>query len=225
LAALLWTVYFGFLELTSLGRTSEVFPCLIVSQEQTSHDQSGYQSCAPVHETIFRLLKFVWSNATHDNIIAFGTVMIALFTLTLWWSNRRLWNASDSALRHAEKTAQRQLRAYVHIDDVVMSEMNSGYDAIIQVIVKNYGQTPARCITNTCQCLPMTQPRESDFTLEGATTDELCDLAPTQKTYSTIHYPYVFWQGSKADINAKARTFYVFGRIDYRDIFERRWWI
>jgi hypothetical protein len=140
-------------------------------------------------------------------IIGFGTGIVLYFTLC-----------------HARESSERQLRAYVHIEDIVMSEMNSGYDAIIQVIVRNYGQTPARWITNTYQCLPMARPRESGFALNAQQTAELGDLAPTQKTYSTFPYPYACWQGIKADISTKATTFYVFGRIDYRDVFERSRW-
>jgi hypothetical protein len=138
-------------------------------------------------------------------IIGFGTGIVLYFTLC-----------------HARKSSERQLRAYVHIEDVVMSEMNSGYDPNIQIIVNNYGQTPARQITNTFKWDSVIQPTESDFTLNGAQTEELGDLAPNQKTYSTFTYPY--WQRIKIDISTRAQTFYVFGRIDYRDVFDRGWW-
>jgi hypothetical protein len=140
-------------------------------------------------------------------IIGFGTGIVLYFTLC-----------------HARESSERQLRAYVHIEDIVMSEMNSGYDAIIQVIIRNYGQTPARWITNTYQCLPMVRPTEPGFTLNAQQTAELGDLAPTQKTYSTFPYPYALWQSIKTDISTKTTTFYVFGRIDYRDVFERPRW-
>ena len=41
------------------------------------------------------LLTAIRDNFTHDNIVAFGTVMIALFTLTLWRSTKNLWSVTD----------------------------------------------------------------------------------------------------------------------------------
>jgi hypothetical protein len=120
------------------------------------------------------------------------------------------------------RTAQRQLRAYAHIDDVVMSEMNSVNDPNIQIIVKNYGQTPARCITNTFKHCVLQLPQKPDFSLGGGQVEELCDLAPTQKTFSTFRYPHPQWQFFKDPISKKAMIFYVFGRISYRDVFGRR---
>jgi hypothetical protein len=112
--------------------------------------------------------------------------------------------------------------AYAHIEDVVMSEMNSVYDPNIQIIVRNYGQTPARCITNIFKHCVLQLPQKPDFSLGGGQVEELCDLAPAQKTFSTFRYPHPQWQFFKDPISKKAMIFYVFGRIRYRDVFGRR---
>jgi hypothetical protein len=82
-AVWLGAAYLLIAELSSLGATSKFSPCILVSEDQSSNDQSGYQACAAMHEAIWRGLNFIWDNAGHDNINAFGTVMIAIFTLTL----------------------------------------------------------------------------------------------------------------------------------------------
>jgi hypothetical protein len=53
----------------------------------------------------------------HQNegaITALATIFIALFTLTLWRSSERLWEASENQRALSEKTAERQLRARMY---------------------------------------------------------------------------------------------------------------
>jgi hypothetical protein len=133
------------------------------------------------------------------------------------------------------RSAHRELRAYVHIEDVKMLGMKSGKDVQIQIIPKNFGQTPAREITNTFKCfvaylqpdesgvLVTVPPSEADFALDGAQVETVVDLAPGQKTFSTFFHPYAYWKFSYDLIDKKAAIFWVCGRIDYRDVFNRRW--
>ena len=123
------------------------------------------------------------------------------------------------------RSAHRQLRAYVHIEDVVMSNMNNPnltYAVVIQVIIKNFGRTPARQITNTSSWRPMRE-RESNFGLGGAQIVELPDLGPSQKTFSTFYYPRAIFQFWRQPVETGQMTFYVFGRIDYQDVFGKNW--
>jgi hypothetical protein len=150
-----------------------------------------------------------------DTLLVFVTFLLFVSTYALWRSTRRL-------VKGAQVTAERQLRAYVHVKDVVISEMNSGYDPNIHVVLKNYGQTPARQIINTFKCRPMAQPNEPAFKLlEDVETVELPDLAPGQIIHSAFTIPHNWWSDLKPHISNKTTTFYVFGRIDYRDIFSK----
>jgi hypothetical protein len=127
-------------------------------------------------------------------------------------------DAAKEALALSNKTAERQLRAYVHIHDVRMSEMNSGFDPNIQIVLKNFGQTPAREITNTCNVVAVaTQPMESIF--KPGNIYELADLAPGQQVFSQTTLPSNQWATWKPNIITKTLSVYVFGRIDYVDAF------
>jgi hypothetical protein len=75
-------------------------------------------------------------------INAAATVVIAIFTITLWVSTHRMWKGSTEQLRHAEKTAEQQLRAYVMTKSFAFEDDGlSGPE--IAVTVENVGETPA----------------------------------------------------------------------------------
>jgi len=76
--------YLVFAELLSLVTSKFGPPCLLISQYQPANNQPGYYACAPVHEGIMRGLDLVSTYITHDNILAAATVVIAVFTWTLW---------------------------------------------------------------------------------------------------------------------------------------------
>ena len=85
--------------------------------------------------------------ATFVAVSAIATIFIAWFTYTLKRSTDNLWGVTDKTLRHAERTTQSELRAYVYI---VMTTV--GYPFPPQVPqfigigfkITNSGQTWAR---------------------------------------------------------------------------------
>jgi hypothetical protein len=121
--SLVWSAYFSILELLSLGQTSEVSPCIVVSQEQGAKDQSGYQACAAVHEAVSSLLGLIYRHASHDNVIAFGTAVIALFTFTLWRSTNNLWKAADRDFKAAQIKDRRASLVRMRDDVQVRKQM------------------------------------------------------------------------------------------------------
>lgn len=81
-------------------------------------------------------------------VIALATVMIAIFTGTLFWSNIRLWRASDRSAEAAEKAiaesrkiGQAQVRAYLS----VAAGTYEFYDncLVLGVVIRNAGQSPS----------------------------------------------------------------------------------
>ena len=97
-----------------------------------------------MHEGAIRLVRSLWDNASHDNVIAFGTILIAIFTYVLYRSTDKLWEAGERQLKHLESTAERQLRAYVYVvgkDFLVQGEEHERF--INQIRILNSGQTPA----------------------------------------------------------------------------------
>jgi hypothetical protein len=55
-----------------------------------------------------------------EAITAFFTLVVGLFTAALWRSTHALWDVTNSTLRHSERTAIRELRAYVSVKELEM---------------------------------------------------------------------------------------------------------
>src|SRR6187431_2243000 len=72
----------------------------------------------------------------------YGEAVIAVFTIVLAFATGLLWKATRELVRGAEKTAERQLRAYVLPEKAVLTNISDAEPRYI-FNAKNYGQTPA----------------------------------------------------------------------------------
>jgi hypothetical protein len=129
--------------------------CVLVSENQTADNNTDQQACASLFEGITRLFRFLWESANHENVLAFGTVLIAVFTLTLWRSTRALWEAGERQLRLIEAFSGRQAsdtrllqRAYLSVEPVRVVRMVIPPDqAVAHIGIKNVGNLPARNVS------------------------------------------------------------------------------
>jgi hypothetical protein len=72
------------------------------------------------------------------------TGAVALFTLMLVGATALLYRAGERQLAHLDRTAKRELRAYVFVDTVHIKHILDGNGVPEAVVrVKNFGQTPA----------------------------------------------------------------------------------
>lgn len=81
-------------------------------------------------------------NWTPVAITAAGTVALAFLTLVLAAGTLFLWLATRRLVRGSEKTAERQLRAYIFSDHAKIIGFNTPHPLVIAAF-KNSGQTPA----------------------------------------------------------------------------------
>jgi uncharacterized protein YneR len=110
--------YIGFAEVLS-WETSRWSDCLVVSGYQ-SDNRSSQQTCATLHEGFMQFLAFIWVHATHDNIIAVASVVVAVFTCTIWLVNRNQLQRSQEVERaYVSGGGARHLRRYVNSAGVV----------------------------------------------------------------------------------------------------------
>jgi hypothetical protein len=56
-----------------------------------------------------------WSVKSRDYIDVWSTFAVALFTALLFASTWALWSVTRKTLDHAERTSERELRAYFHV--------------------------------------------------------------------------------------------------------------
>jgi hypothetical protein len=147
--------YLAFVEVLS-WETSKWPACLVVSKYQSADNQSGYQTCATFHEGIMRGAGLLCGFFTHDNVTAAATVIIAVFTLTLWLANERLGGIVRRQTEIQEKqfvaTHRPKLIVRHVLLDADVSEIQTvillghGGDAFGGLSVVNVGGSDARIV-------------------------------------------------------------------------------
>jgi hypothetical protein len=204
---------------------SEVFTLAESQPYGASHSHNQYQ---PVYASLVQLLLGGWhwlrDRVDHDTISTLAIVTTAIFTGTLWWSTKLLWESSDNHAHHAEKairvaeiSAQRQLRAYVHVEEISMRHVNSEWSPNIRVKFRNFGLTPALKVIHKCSSslVMVDEPKIPD----REKTELVVDLGPSQDQTTTMIIPLCMWDGFlKPIIISGAGKFFVFGEIAYFDI-------
>jgi hypothetical protein len=152
--------YLAFAEVLS-WETSKWPACLVVSEYQSADNQSGNQTCATFHEGIIRGATFLWGFLTHDNVTAAATVVIAVFTWTLWRSSEKLWRVTRLSTIAARRSANAAVRAAENAEKALHSlEIPRVYPvelkfsvfedphhapliATVSASLKNFGRSPA----------------------------------------------------------------------------------
>jgi hypothetical protein len=80
-------------------------------------------------------------------IVAVFTAVLAIFTARLWRSSEKLWTVTNRSLQHAEQTARKELRAYVSVEPLGISEY-AGHNLLVgRFKVRNIGKIPARDVS------------------------------------------------------------------------------
>ena len=157
-------------------------------------NEEGYQPLNQDHATVLRILSRlrlnvacvgVFADQKQGAISAVATVFIAIFTIILGIATVFLWRATDKLVREADDTATRQLRAYVHLENITAFKLATGPEPKIQNRLKNFGQTPAREITVTYKYASFNSTN-MNFGLNGVKRGEIADLAPKQHDHFVI---------------------------------------
>lgn len=66
--------------------------------------------------------KFICEIKIGEFSVAAFTLFLVIFTGLLWGSTHKLWSVTVATLQHAERTAIRELRAYVSINKILMDQ-------------------------------------------------------------------------------------------------------
>ena len=80
----------------------------------------------------------------HSSAVAAGAaIALALITGALAIYTAKLWMATRRLVESGETAAQRKLRAYVAVSDVMHEEQIEGHAPRVSITIKNFGATPA----------------------------------------------------------------------------------
>lgn len=157
---------------------------------------------------------------THSSeISAIGNICLSLFTIVLavatcflWWSTRKLVQATEAH-------GTRQLRAYVSLEKASVSVVNlieGGKGIMVQVELKNYGQTPAYSFSTWIHA----RVRHRDDVPFGEAKP------PNEKNGSSIigpgssahmHLVFSVNESELIEIQANTKRAFVWGGADYKD--------
>jgi hypothetical protein len=149
-----------------------------------------------------------------------GEWLLSFVTLMLWGATVRL-------VRGSEKTAQRQLRAYVFVEKAVVTHLddNEGTPEAI-VTIKNFGQTPAyRLVNLTCLALcRYPAPAHIEIAMEQDVVTGLTartDMGPGhfQTAAVSTDLERSFTKEEMQGLASGECVFYVYGEVRYEDAF------
>ncbi|WLA47618.1 hypothetical protein QIH80_39215 [Bradyrhizobium elkanii] len=145
-----------------------------------------------------------------------GEWLLGIVTWMLWLATARL-------VTNADKTAERQLRAYVFVSDAFIRNLNGPEVPVVHIHLKNYGQTPAYKLTNVGAVAYGSFPR-SEFSRDpnGDQRVIIVTIPPGAETASVvINLPFEITPERKAALQAGETAIWAFGRIEYQDAFQR----
>lgn len=168
----------------------------------------------------------IWSwicsiNWTAEAVTAAGTAALAFLTLTLAAGTLFLWLATRRLVKESEETAERQLRAYIFPENVIVDATHGVLRYTITF--KNCGQTPAYDVTlyttMAAAVYPMLEEPKGPAT---PPTESNGHLGPGLSIHChTIPDPPVTSDEIKA-IRAGKAALYLFGKISYTDAFKKK---
>lgn len=156
--------------------------------------------------------------------------LVALFTFGLFVATALLWRATKKLVDGAQETAERQLRAYVSVKEIVMEQLRHrpqyGLQGEVQqgaihsyrifVMLENTGQTPTRHarVNINWQIRPDKLPSTFDYP-NGET--ELAVIGARSVFGSPGFFVSIADVGTVA---AKERKLFLWGWVEYDDVFK-----
>jgi hypothetical protein len=156
------------------------------------------------------------------------TQWLTVFTGILAVSTFGLWLATRDLVRDAKETSRKELRAYLKLTTTDPCEVMSGLDqTTVQLTLENAGKTPARRVIVQATMEMFEFPLKSHLPPERLDENSAVTVChPSQR----IVYDAVLHRGLTAVEQAQittpnsSRRLYVYGRVDYIDVFDRPQW-
>lgn len=157
----------------------------------------------------------------HEEVIAVGTVFIAIFTIVLGLFTVNLAGATDKIVKGAEEATRRQLRAYVSVEPTDVFNFGTKERVGISVHLKNHGGTPASELSHDFSMGLLPNPLPTDF-VYPETTDQF-DTNSTLFPGSILPVRF-FHSADLSDdevdlIEKDTQRFHFWGVTSYRDAF------
>ena len=198
-----------------LQGSSSFQTCIQQDQKQSANNHpENYISTFAAGANTYRDCLGEFVHDRKDEILVAFTVILAFSTIFLWVATRDL-------VESAERTAKRQLRAYVGVDEVSIKVVERDKKPFIYVRIKNYGQTPAYSLRYWADIIiAPTFPDQSAFKDRTWCGESVLDPGSVFGIYSQKTDALL---PDEADaIGRDTKRIYFMARIVYRDAFGKK---
>jgi len=166
------------------------------------------------------------ANAWAALIIAIFTAVLAIFAARLWRSTERLWAVTNRTLQQAEQTSRKELRAYVSVEPLGISDY-AGHNLLVgRFKVRNVGKIPARDVSIYSTIGLDVDAARKDFPIGTARiSPTVLQPGSEMEFMSAEGYPI---PGDQVDSDAPLKLggfLYVWGEVLYTDELNTTGWI
>ncbi|NOG71540.1 hypothetical protein [Roseicella sp. DB1501] len=171
------------------------------------------------------------ADAANDqvNIAWVQTVLAGVGTVALFWTllltrrsvkeAGRSADAAAAAVQAADRTAEKQLRAYVGIERITIYNVVAGRQPTVEIEITNFGQTPARRLTAWTE-IEVLAFNEVNFLVNDTKESPRQTLQPTAKITIESKKDDTLTKTELENISSNFQKTYCFGRIQYWDVFD-----
>lgn len=132
-------------------------------------------------------------------------------------------DAAQESVAIIERTAERQLRAYVHVTQSTLDIGAAGEGAKITLVIKNVGQTPAHNVVFTYAAMLVPPPVLGHMTLpDDALVGSETTLGAGCEDSTVLAISSANWDHHVSRLTAGTLVQVVIARVQYRDVFDRQ---
>jgi hypothetical protein len=191
------------------------------SQQQSEHAVSGNNTSqhnppSTVENRSYPQDEHSGDNTSEVTILGIkpGEWLLGIVTWMLWLATVRL-------VQGADKTSERQLRAYVSVEPKIVYNFGSTNLIVIGVDTKNHGQTPATEISHdySMGLLPNPLPAGFVFPAPARQLDTNNSLFPDATVPVRFPHDKLLTPVEAAAVATETERFHIWGQTHYRDAF------
>jgi hypothetical protein len=164
---------------------------------------------------------------------------IAVFTILLVVVTAALWRATRDLVSSAERSSERQLRAYVSLLDIKLRDSNQTYERLlrkgvahavlefqneptVRIRIKNYGKTPAYHVRSVVHMQIEPIANEAAVVASPFQPGSNSSIGPGHTFTLSQRFMRSLTSEEMWRINNGERSIYAVGRIEYETAFRQR---
>lgn len=172
--------------------------------------------CSPDKNLVCYYHWFWWWPAP-DGWVAIFTLLLFVSTSLLWWTTRK-------TLQHTEEASEHALRAYLNVRSRCLYFRDTPFNIYAEVIIKNFGQTPASHLRADVDIWIDKYPRAEEIpTLDIESDHQVISLAPGDEIGLLMEPGSLISQRDYDAVLNGSYAVWVSVAFSYEDIFRRMW--